>query len=90
MSECLKCKRVVTRKKHTCFGCGREIPAGQSVLCETWVDDILTTSYTCLVCERFANENLKFGDEYNEHRLPEYDPDEWERLRCEMEGSKNV
>lgn len=44
-------KLVNTRKPHTCFGCGRQFPAGAKMEFSTIADgDTVYNAYLCLTC----------------------------------------
>ena len=89
MFDVLKDKKVLTRKPHRCFGCGRGFSKGTTLRFVVTADcGEMSNSYWCPVCDRIMNKHpddyidgTSFGD------ILFNDPDEFEKVREEVEGS---
>ena len=71
--ELVREKRLITKKSHKCFGCGREFPKGTDMKYEVWADDgSAYNSYLCeTCCELVSDHAREFGGyfEYGEGEL---------------------
>ena len=75
---------VKTRKKHTCWGCGRHFPAGVNLQRITSTGDgRIVTIYFCDVCQEYWTLYMQDGEEVNLGDLRDKD---WEELKIKMES----
>lgn len=64
MAENLRYKRVITRKPHICFGCGRKFDPPAKMVSAACVDGgTVDTYYLCKTCDDIVSE-MQYGDEY--------------------------
>ena len=72
MSNTLKCKHVVTRKKHVCFGCSIFQPPKSKLLYITQADGSnLHSYYLCAKCEKVWHD-LNSDEEFMAGELKEF------------------
>jgi hypothetical protein len=70
---------VITRKPHHCFGCTREYPVGTKMNYIVNVDDVISGSYWCEICENYMDKQIPhlyddgifYGDLLNEEDYPD-------------------
>lgn len=72
MTRVFNCHEVLTRKPHTCFGCGREFPKGTYMERQVVQNDReVYTIHLCNTCQDVISENLQDGEIYYEGELLE-------------------
>ena len=84
--EYIRTKKVRTRKKHKCFGCGRNFPKGNELQCVTTVDNgSIFDDYWCDVCVRYWEKFAYPGDTICQGDLVDED---WHEIRSGAEGGR--
>lgn len=64
MSKVLRYKRVMTRKLHICFGCGREFDPPAKMVSAACTDcGTVYSYYLCKTCDDIVSE-IQYDDEY--------------------------
>lgn len=84
--DLLRENKVVTRKEHRCFGCGRKFPKGSKMLFSVYADcGTAYNSYLCETCEeitdQFASEN---------HGYVEFSEGDFSDIALEYEQENNI
>lgn len=64
MAENLRYKKVITRKPHICFGCGRKFDPPANMISAACADcGIVYSYYLCETCDEIVSD-MQYGDEY--------------------------
>lgn len=89
MSEMISSKTVITRKIHSCWGCGFKYPQGTKMQRNTCSNDgKIASSYWCPTCQKYWARHLEYGDEIMFGELRIGDIEGWEAVRDELQGKE--
>jgi hypothetical protein len=80
VTEVIYQKKVKCRKKHTCWGCLKNISVGETATRQTIKEDgVIYSGYSCDICEEVLSKMHWFDIEnIREGELP--DTDEWQNV----------
>jgi hypothetical protein len=85
MADCIRSKRVKTRKPHRCWGCWQQQPAGSEIMSTTSADGgEINTVYWCDVCVEYMRRHCQSDDEFSEREIYDNDRETWEEIKAEL------
>lgn len=87
MADILRWETRKIRKPHRCFGCGKVYPPGTQMANAAYADDgSVDSCYWCETCEEYMHRYFEYGDETGPGEIYANDPEQWERLKAELEA----
>lgn len=89
MADILRWETRKTRKAHRCWGCHKVYPSGSKLVNAAYADGgSVFDCYWCPTCEEYMNRHFEYGDEIGEGEIYENDPEGWEQIKAETEGTE--